>query len=78
MSASAAMERPATTGDPEPAAALDPTPPVDPRRWQALLVLAAALLLIAIDNTVLNLALPSLARDLAPSATQLLWIIDAY
>jgi DHA2 family multidrug resistance protein-like MFS transporter len=51
---------------------------LDPRRWRALAVLAAALLLIAIDNTVLNLALPALARDLAPTATQLLWIVDAY
>jgi DHA2 family multidrug resistance protein-like MFS transporter len=41
-------------------------------------VVASALLLIAIDNTVLNLALPALAADLAPSGTQLLWIVDAY
>lgn len=52
--------------------------PPDPGRWRALAVLSAAVLLIAIDNTVLNLALPALARDLSPTATQLLWIVDAY
>ncbi|HZH06193.1 MAG TPA: MFS transporter [Lautropia sp.] len=57
---------------------LAPVTPPDPGRWRALAVLAAAMLLIAIDNTVLNLALPALARDLAPTATQLLWIVDVY
>ncbi|MCP2241660.1 MFS transporter [Lentzea aerocolonigenes] len=48
------------------------------RKWAALGVLALALLLIAVDGTVLALALPALQRDLAPSATQVLWIGDIY
>ncbi|MCX4472492.1 Antiseptic resistance protein [Micromonospora sp. MW-13] len=48
------------------------------RRWAALGVLVAAVLLLAIDGTVLYLAVPSLTRDLAPTATQILWIGDIY
>ena len=35
-------------------------------------------LLVSVDNTALSFAVPSLARDLQPSGTQLLWIVDAY
>ena len=48
------------------------------RRWAALTVLVGAVLLLAIDGTVLYLAVPSLTRDLAPTATQVLWIGDVY
>jgi len=48
------------------------------RRWAALAVLVGAVLLLAIDATVLYLAVPSLTADLAPSATQVLWIGDIY
>lgn len=48
------------------------------RKWAALGVLALALLLIAVDGTVLALALPALQRDLAPSPTEVLWIGDVY
>ncbi len=47
-------------------------------RWLILAVLCAGLLLVAIDATILNVALPSLATDLAPSSVQMLWIVDAY
>ena len=50
----------------------------DPRRWRVLTVLASSLLLIAMDATLLNVALPTLAADLAPGSTELLWIVDAY
>ena len=33
---------------------------------------------VAIDLTVLNIALPELTRDLSPSSDQLLWIVDVY
>ena len=49
-----------------------------PQRWLILGVLASSLLLIAMDATVLNVALPTLAADLRPGATELLWIVDAY
>lgn len=50
-----------------------------PRRaWFALAVLTLPVLLVAIDNTVLAFALPSIATDLRPSAAQQLWMIDIY
>ena len=57
-----------------------PTPanPPDPRRWWTLGVLCLSLLVIGLDNTILNVALPTLERDLGASASQLQWIVDAY
>jgi EmrB/QacA subfamily drug resistance transporter len=49
-----------------------------PRRWRALGVLCVALLLIALDTTVLNVALPTLARQLRASTSGLQWIVDGY
>jgi DHA2 family multidrug resistance protein-like MFS transporter len=48
------------------------------RRWAALAVLVGAVLLLAVDGTVLYLAVPSLTRELAPTATEILWIGDVY
>ncbi|GAA1480170.1 quaternary ammonium compound efflux MFS transporter QacA [Gordonia sinesedis] len=48
------------------------------RRWAAAAVLSLSLLIITIDLTILNIALPELAADLRPSASEQLWIIDAY
>jgi DHA2 family multidrug resistance protein-like MFS transporter len=48
------------------------------REWIGLGVLALPCLLYSTDLTVLNLAVPALSRDLAPSSTQLLWIVDIY
>jgi EmrB/QacA subfamily drug resistance transporter len=58
-----------------------PTAPAaqpDPRRWWTLVVLCLSLLVIGLDNTILNVALPTLGRDLGASASQLQWIVDAY
>ncbi|MFE9254941.1 MFS transporter [Streptomyces sp. NPDC006879] len=49
-----------------------------PGRWIALSVLVLAVLLVAVDATVLGLATPFLSEDLKPSGTQLLWIGDVY
>jgi EmrB/QacA subfamily drug resistance transporter len=49
-----------------------------PWRWQALGVLCIGLLLIALDTTVLNVALPTLARQLRASTSALQWIVDGY
>ncbi|MEV6270854.1 MFS transporter [Kribbella sp. NPDC051936] len=49
-----------------------------PGRWLALAVLVLAVLLVAVDATVLGLATPFLSEDLQPSGNQLLWIGDAY
>jgi EmrB/QacA subfamily drug resistance transporter len=48
------------------------------RRWWILGVLCLSLLVIGLDNTILNVALPSLVRDLHASTSQLQWIVDAY
>ena len=50
-----------------------------PRRaWYALTVLLLPVLLVAVDNTVLAFALPSIALDFRPSASTQLWIVDVY
>lgn len=49
-----------------------------PARWLALSVLVLAVLLVAVDATVLGLATPFISEDLKPSGTQLLWIGDVY
>ncbi|MER6916231.1 MFS transporter [Streptomyces sp. NPDC000594] len=49
-----------------------------PGRWLALSVLVLAVLLVAVDATVLGLATPFLSEDLEPTGTQLLWIGDVY
>jgi EmrB/QacA subfamily drug resistance transporter len=48
------------------------------RRWWILGVLCLSLLVIGLDNTILNVALPTLVRDLGASTSQLQWIVDAY
>jgi DHA2 family multidrug resistance protein-like MFS transporter len=48
------------------------------REWAGLAVIALPCLLYAMDLTVLNLAVPKLSRELAPTSTQLLWIVDIY
>jgi len=50
----------------------------DPRRWWTLVVLCLSLLVISLDNTILNVALPTLERDLGASSSQLQWIVDSY
>jgi EmrB/QacA subfamily drug resistance transporter len=50
----------------------------NPRRWWAFGILCLSLLVIVLDNTILNVALPTLARDLGASGSQLQWIVDAY
>src|ERR1700727_2108875 len=49
-----------------------------PRRWWALVAIAASVLVVGLDLTVLNLALPSMAVSLHASTGDLQWIVDAY
>src|SRR4051812_15209199 len=52
---------------------------MNPRdRWPALAVLCLSLLVIVVDNTIVNVALPSLARDLGADVSELQWVVDAY
>jgi EmrB/QacA subfamily drug resistance transporter len=48
------------------------------RRWLVLGVMCLSLLLIVMDNTIVNVALPTLQSDLDASTTQLQWVVDAY
>jgi len=48
------------------------------RRWLALAVLCMSLLVIVIDNTIVNVALPTLVRDLKADVSELQWVVDAY
>ena len=49
-----------------------------PRRWAILAVLVVSLLVVVLDNTVLNIALPTIQRDLNASQSELVWAIDSY
>jgi EmrB/QacA subfamily drug resistance transporter len=51
---------------------------VDERRWWILGVLCLSLVVVIVGNTVLNVALPTLVRELDATQTQLQWIVDAY
>jgi EmrB/QacA subfamily drug resistance transporter len=53
-------------------------PNADRRRWWILAVLCLSVLLVVIDNTIVNVALPTMSRDLAASTQGLQWIVDAY
>jgi len=59
-------------------AAYPPEPGRPSGRWLALAVLCVTLLMVNLDNTVLNVALPTLVRDLHATTTELQWIVDAY
>lgn len=48
------------------------------RRWWTLAVMCLSLMVIGVDNTILNVALPTLVRDLGATTSQLQWIVDAY
>ena len=48
------------------------------RRWWILAVLCFSLLVIVLDNTILNVAIPTIVRDLDATNSQLQWMVDAY
>src|SRR4051794_17009529 len=74
--------------EPEPAALpADPRPDAastpwgaggHPRRWAILGVLVVSLLIVVLDNTVLNIALPTIQQDLEASQSELVWSVDSY
>ncbi|MDH6136772.1 EmrB/QacA subfamily drug resistance transporter [Kitasatospora sp. MAA4] len=53
-------------------------PHPDPRRWKALAFIGLAQLMVVLDATIVNIALPSAQRDLAFSDTSRQWVITAY
>jgi EmrB/QacA subfamily drug resistance transporter len=48
------------------------------RRWWALYVLCAGVLMIVLDTTIVNVALPSIREDLRFTETSLVWVVNAY
>lgn len=48
------------------------------RRWWTLAILSVSLLIIIIDDTIINVAVPTLQRELGASGAALQWIVDAY
>ena len=48
------------------------------RRWKMLAVLSLSMMIIGLDNTIVNVALPTLQRQFSASASDLQWIVDAY
>ncbi len=55
-----------------------PEPLDDRRRWIALVVLCVGMLMIVLDTTVVNVALPTIQEDLGFSASGLAWVVNAY
>src|SRR5829696_3760712 len=51
---------------------------LDPRRWAALVVLAAAQFMVVLDASIVNVALPSIKTDLGFSESGLPWVVNAY
>jgi EmrB/QacA subfamily drug resistance transporter len=48
------------------------------RRWKTLAVLALSLVIIGLDNTILNVALPTLQEEFNASSSELQWMVDSY
>src|SRR2546430_1830462 len=48
------------------------------RRWFILGVLCFSLIVIVLDNSIMNVALPAIVRELDATNTQLQWMVDAY
>jgi EmrB/QacA subfamily drug resistance transporter len=55
-----------------------PTPPADRRRWATLIVVCFAQLMIVLDVTIVNVALPAIQRDLHFSQANLTWVVNAF
>jgi EmrB/QacA subfamily drug resistance transporter len=51
---------------------------VYPHRWWTLTVLSLSLLIISLDTTIVNVALPTIQKDLSTNSSQSVWIVDAY
>src|SRR5258705_10393343 len=50
----------------------------DPRRWKALALLALADFVVILDATIVNIALPSIGRELGATTAELSWVVTAY
>lgn len=57
---------------------IPPESPYFQRRWLGLVFIGISVIVISVDNTIVNVALPSIARELNASTTDLQWMVDAY
>jgi len=55
-----------------------PSPAPTTRRWWVLAVLCLSVLLVSVDNTIVNVALPTIGRELSASTRDLQWVVDGY
>src|SRR6188472_757044 len=58
--------------------ALSPNPPADTRRWATLIVVCFAQLLIVLDVTIVNVALPAIQADLGFTQGNLTWVVNGF
>ena len=70
------MNRPPETSSTSALIEIDPE--VYERRWKILAVLCTSLMVVIVGNTALNVALPTLARELNASISEQQWMVDAY
>ena len=59
-------------------AVISPTTELDPRRWRALVVIAIAQLMVVLDASIVNIALPHLQQDLGITPANRQWVVTAY
>jgi MFS family permease len=59
-------------------ASTNTTTELDPNRWRALLVIAIAQLMVVLDASIVNIALPSLQADLGISDANRQWVVTGY
>ena len=55
-----------------------PNPTVQKRRWWILAILSLSVFLVVVDNLIINVAIPTLARELGATTSGLQWIVDSY
>lgn len=55
-----------------------PAGPADPMRWFALVILSSTLFIIVLDNTILNVAVPTIIRQFHTQVSSLQWVISGY
>ncbi len=48
------------------------------RRWWTLIVIAVSVLIVVLDSTIVNIALPTLQREMNTTQSELQWIINSY
>ncbi|MEN9507028.1 MAG: hypothetical protein RI958_2954 [Actinomycetota bacterium] len=60
------------------APATHPNPAVQRRRWWILAILSLSVFLVVVDNLIINVAIPTLARELDATTSELQWIVDSY